>query len=234
MGLAELLAQGSRGGSSRRAAWERLYPELRSFLSSVSAFQRLQDTERDEFLHDLAEKLFSMGPIPVADKSEGECRAYVRSMFLNLLRDRARKGWRETVVEEPPDIAERPTAEALLHLKRMGELLDCVYQALWEKRRERYRPELERDWAEMSGLLSGEWHMERSLLEREQVGPDASPEARADAAQRIYKRHSRLRDSLVLMARKMADAGRLSAEEFELVEKLSDGMDRSQQKGGKP
>lgn len=234
MGLAELLALGSRGGPSRQEAWELLYPKLRSHLLSVWQFQRLQPSDRDEYLHDLAEKLLAMGPLPVAGKSEGQCHEYIKRMFLNLQRDRARKSGRETVVEELPEFAERPAAEAMVLLKDAGVLLVRVYQSLWEKRRESYRPELEKDWAELRGLLSGEWDMERILLEREQVGPEASGVERAEALQRIYQRHSRLRKYLVTTARKMMDEGQLSGEELEQVQKLSDLMDRGQQKGGKP
>lgn len=233
MGLAELLAQVSREGPSTRA-WERVYLELKSILSSFSGYLRLQEAERDDILHEISEKLLSLGPIPVAGKSEGECRAYIWRMFQRLQIDRARKGNRERVMEQTPELAQWPSAEQKLQLKDAGELLERVYQVLWENRRESYRPQLEKDWAELRGLLSGEWDMARLLLEREQVDAEAASTVRAAAAQRVYKRHSRLRDSLVLMARKMADEGLLQAEELEQVQKLSDWMDRSQQKGGKP
>lgn len=233
MGLAELLALAPRDGSPQRAA-ARLYLELKSLLSSISDYQRLQDAERDDLLHEISAKLLSLGPIPLAGKDEDGCRAYVRRMFINLQIERARKSKRETVVEDPPELEQQPTAEAMSYMKRVGELLERVYQTLWETRRERYRAELEKDWAEMHGMLSGERDMEQVLLQRERVGPETALEARTAAAQRIYKRHSRLRHSLIVMARKMADEGRLTVEEFDQVENLAELMDRSQQKGGKP
>lgn len=232
MGLAELLVLVSREGSSVRA-WERLYAELDSLLSSFADYRQLQKADREDILQTMAQKLLSLGVLPVAGKSEGECRMYLSRMFRHLVIERARKSVRELPVESLPDVEVRPAAEAMVGVRRMGELLERVFQALVEQRKPHYRPALQDDWAEVRGLMSGSCDMEKILLDRENVTPSASPAERAAAMQRIYKRHSRLRNSLVLMARQMQGVGQLSTEELEQVVKLSEWMDRSQQKGGK-
>lgn len=233
MGLAELLVRVARERSPDRV-WELLYAELEALLLSLTESRRLQKPDRDDLLQAMVQKVWSLRVLPVTGKSEGECRTYLSRMFRNLLLERLRKSQRELPVESPPEVEERPRAEAMVGVRRMGELLERVYRMLHEKRRPHYRSELQKDWAEVCGLLSGECDMETLLQEREKVSPDASPAVRAAAMQRIYKRHSRLRDSLVLMAHQMEGEGQLSTEEVEQVVRLSEWMNRSQQKGGKP
>jgi hypothetical protein len=231
MGLAELLALASKEGRPDQT-WEQLYPMLRSVLRTLPFYAQLQESDRDELLHDVAMKLFSMGSIPVAGKGDAVCAAYVRRMFINLQAERASKTRREMPTECLPAVPEAPLAEEVTAFLATFGLLTRVYKSLLAMRREAYRAELEKDWLEVTGLLSGTRTMEQILLEREQVEQGSSAEAHASAMQRIYKRHSRMRSHLSLGARQMLDAGSLSSDEFSQLETLLGMMSRSQQKGG--
>ncbi|RKH11168.1 hypothetical protein D7V97_11835 [Corallococcus sp. CA053C] len=230
MGLAELLGLVTHQSTSQQA-WEQLSVKLKSTLSADAASWRLQDADFEDILQTMMEKLASQGVHALVGKSEGECREYLRTMFRHMAILRDRKGKREVMVDSVPDVEVRPVSEERVELKQAGELLERVYQAYRQKRRPDHLPELEKDWAELSGLLSGELDMESILLGRERLALGASIAEKEKAAQRVYKRHGRLRDHLTTMARWLEEKGCLSSDELKQVIQLSAWMKRNQKEG---
>lgn len=242
MSAARLLLEIVPGHPQRQEAWSRLYTLLTElgraeFTSArTGAPFRIPEADREDIVQAVALKVHQSSPLPVAGKSEGECKRYLLMMLRNRWIDEQRRRARQekqaqaAALEEAEPQAEPAPSEST-EVPQARKLLETVYQHLHAQRAPRFRPELERNWAQLQELSFEGGDMDELLRRDEGVTATTSVAERKAAQQRIHQNHSRLRKHLGNAVDAMARQRLLSPEDAAVARQLIDHLNRCQRSG---
>lgn len=238
MNLGQLLLAIVPGQPRRHEAWPQLYELLGAlsrsqFASATGGASRIPEEAREDVVQAVAIKVHQLSPLPVAGKSDGECRSYLLRMLRNRWIDEHRRrlhqeklaqaSAREETEEEAP-----PEPAGTLGMESTRRLLERIYRELHARRAPRFRPELERAWAQFCELSFMEGDMDLILRRDEGVTEAHSLVERKMAQQRVHQSHSRLRKHLRNTVDALSRQGRLSQDDGAMARQLIDNLSRCQ------
>lgn len=239
MNLGQLLLAIVPGHSRRHEAWPQLYALLDAlsrsqFASASGGALRIPEEAREDVVQAVAIKVHQLSPLPVAGKSDGECRSYLLRMLRNRWIDEHRRRLHQEKLaqasarEETEEEAAPPEPTGLLGMESARRLLERVYRELHAHRAPRFRPELERAWAQLCELSFMEGDMDLILRRDEGVTEAHTPAERKIAQQRVHQSHSRLRKHLRNTADALARQGLLSQDDASMARQLIENLSRCQ------
>jgi hypothetical protein len=173
--------------------------------SSRQSFEVRSAPERDEVVARVALKVLECSPLPVAGKSDGECRRYLSTMLVRAHIAEYRKRARLVLTgdekiaalsgQEPPqDDARTDAADAFV--ARARALLDRAFARVLAERQERFRPPLQQAYEQIVSLVFQQVSFNAILARDEGVDPVRDRAAFVRARNRVFKNHERLRVSL--------------------------------------
>jgi|LNFM01.1.fsa_nt_gb hypothetical protein len=174
--------------------------------SSRQSFEIRRDVEREEVVSRVALKVIQCSPLPVAGKSDGECRRYLSTMLVRAHIAEYRKRSRLVLPGDDKLVGLRGTSTATDesanadaaddYIERARALLDRAFDRVLSERQERFREAVVRAWKQINELVFAQVSFATILLRDE--GADAAQDRAAfvRARNRVFKNHERLRVAL--------------------------------------
>jgi hypothetical protein len=208
--LVALLAQLSRGRLVEPA--------------SRQTFEIRKDSERDEVVSRVALKVLQCSPLPVAGKSDGECRRYLSTMLVRAHIAEYRKRARLVLPGDDKIASMRGAAPiedstasdaADEYIERARALLDRAFERVLSSRQERFREPVQRAYAQIVELVFLQVPFNTILARDEQVDPERDRAEFVRARNRVFKNHERQRIALREAGDALASEGTLSPDESE-------------------
>lgn len=242
MNIGELLLAIVPKHPRRHEAWPKLYALLDTlshsqFGSASGSAMRIPEDVREDIVQAVAIKVHQLSPLPVAGKSDGECRSYLLRMLRNRWIDEHRRHVQhEKLVQasarEESEEAAMPAPASAHEVEAARQLLERVYQELHARRAPRFRAELERAWAQLCELSFMNGDIERILHRDEGVTQAHTPAERKMAQQRVHQSHSRLRKHLRNTVDALARKGLFSQDDAVMARQLIENLNRCQRLPG--
>jgi hypothetical protein len=193
--------------------------------TSRQTFEIRRDTEREEVVSRVALKILQCSPLPVAGKSDGECRRYLSTMLVRAHIAEFRKRSRLVLTGDDKIAAMRgatttdeETASSDAaddYIERARALLDRAFERVLATRQERFREPVQKAWQQITELVFQQVPFNSILARDEGVDPERDRAEFVRARNRVFKNHERLRISLREAGEAMTTDGSLKADEVE-------------------
>lgn len=174
--------------------------------SSRQSFEIRRETEREEVVSRVALKVLQCSPLPVAGKSDGECRRYLSTMLVRAHIAEYRKRARLVLPGDDKLPGLRATSNAADestgadaaddYIERARTLLDRAFDRVLAARQERFREAVQRAWQQINQLVFEQVPFTTILLRDEGVDADKDRAEFVRARNRVFKNHERLRIAL--------------------------------------
>ncbi len=131
--------------------------------ASRQIFEIRKDSEREEVISRVALKILQCSPLPVAGKSDGECRRYLSTMLVRAHIAEYRKRARLVLTGDDKIAAMRGAGtvddEAAAsdaaedYIERARALLDRAFDRVLASRQERFREPVQKAWQQIIELV---------------------------------------------------------------------------------
>jgi hypothetical protein len=191
--------------------------------SSGQAFEVRELSDRDEVVARVALKVLQVSPLPVAGKSDAECRRYLSTMLVRAHIAEYRKRSRLVLPGDeklyalkgstvPDDGAAQSTEEWVTDAKAV---LGRVFERVLAERQERFRPAVTQAYQQILELVFDQAEFQDVLRRDEGADALVNREEFVRARNRVFKNHERLRIALRETAERMEAAAELSSTDAE-------------------
>lgn len=193
--------------------------------ASRQTFEIRKDAEREEVVSRVALKILQCSPLPVAGKSDGECRRYLSTMLVRAHIAEYRKRARLVLTGDDKiatlkgsthnedDSAASEAADD--YIDRARSLLDRAFERVLATRQERFREPVQRAWKQIVELVFEQVSFNTILARDEGVDTERDRAEFVRARNRVFKNHERLRIALREAGEAMSADGSLHADEQE-------------------
>lgn len=194
--------------------------------TSRQSFEIHRDTEREEVVARVALKVLQRSPLPVAGKSDGECRRYLSTMLVRAHIAEHRKRVKlvlagdDKIASMRNGDAESGTTSSEAadeYIERAKSLLARAFERVRASRQERFREPLDRAWQQLTELVFQQVPFTVILARDEGVAPERDRAEFIRARNRVFKNHERLRIALREASEAMASDGSLEPDEVETL-----------------
>jgi hypothetical protein len=194
--------------------------------SSRQSFEVRSRAERDEVISRVALKVLECSPLPVAGKSDGECRRYLSTMLVRAHIAEFRKRARlvltgdeklATLHRHEPSREEGSAEAADEYVAQARALLDRALERVVSERQARFREPIQRAYAQIVALVFQQEPFNAILARDEGVDPERDRESFVRARNRVFKNHERLRIALREAGESLAADGSVSPEEAQTL-----------------
>ena len=194
--------------------------------SSRQSFEVRSRAERDEVVSRVALKVLECSPLPVAGKSDGECRRYLSTMLVRAHIAEFRKRARlvltgddklATLQSHEPAPDEGRTEAVDDYVTRARALLDRAFERVLSERQERFREPIQRAYAQIVALVFLQEPFNAILARDEGVDPERDRDAFVRARNRVFKNHERLRIALREAGETLAEEGAVHPDEAQAL-----------------
>jgi hypothetical protein len=195
--------------------------------ASRHTFEIRRDSEREEVVSRVALKILQCSPLPVAGKSDGECRRYLSTMLVRAHIAEYRKRSRLVLAGDDKiasmrsaTTTEGETASSDAagdYIERAKSLLDRAFERVLASRQERFREPVQKAWRQITELVFQQVPFNAILARDEGVDPERDRAEFVRARNRVFKNHERLRIALREAGEAMTFDGSLKADETEAL-----------------
>jgi hypothetical protein len=189
--------------------------------ASRQSFEIRREEDRQEIVSRVALKILQCSPLPVAGKSDGECRRYLSTMLVRAHIAEHRKRSRVLlpgddklpVLHGPSATLDPnpPNSEAAEdYIDRARALLDRAFNRVLSTRQERFKAPVERAWRQITELVFEQIPFAKILARDEGVDAARDRSEFIRARNRVFKNHERLRVALREASQAMVADGSLN------------------------
>ncbi|MDP3276339.1 MAG: hypothetical protein Q8Q09_14150 [Deltaproteobacteria bacterium] len=209
---ADVLSHLELGDPQREAAARALIALLQSLVrmrltepSSGHSFEIQGADLRDDLVAKIALKVIDRSPLPVAGKSDGECRRYLATMLVRAHIAEYRKRARIDLPGDDkllatrtaePSHDESPSDDALAWIAVARTLLNrCVEHAV-QARQARFHESLRTSWSQLEAMVFDQVSFADILLRDENADANVDRAQFVRARNKLFKNHERLRTAL--------------------------------------